>query len=76
MKGDFWRGTDFQRQILGIKGIDVDNPQMISLEPGPCHLQNKVYRGFNTNQNLSLDMTKSIHYSYCKWTFCDCLSHL
>ena len=35
MIGDFWRGTDFQRQILGIKGIDVDNPQMISLEPDP-----------------------------------------
>ena len=58
--GDFWRGTDFQRLILRIKGFDVDNPQMIWLELGPCHLQSKVYRGFNTNQNLSLDMTKSI----------------
>ena len=50
----------FQRQILGLKGIDVDNPQMISLEPGPCHLKGKVYRGFKTNQNLSLDMTEPI----------------
>ena len=31
---------------------------MISLESGPCHLQSKVYRGFNANQNWSLDTTK------------------
>ena len=55
MIGDYWHATDFQRQILGIK---VDNSQMISLESDPCHLQSKVYRGFNCNQNWSLDTAK------------------
>ena len=49
--GDIKHGTAFQRQILGIM---IDNPEMISLEPCPCHLLNKVYRGFNTNQKLGL----------------------